>query len=594
MYLKNIKINNYKSFNNEANFLNVEEINTVIGKNESGKSNLIKSLSGLNFSGVKDINLFKNCNKNSNENVSFDATLILTNREREKYNFLGDTIFKFNSSTDIDFSGSLSTYLETHTEMVNAINLINEEKSLLINLANDSSTKEKMIEFITVLNQYKNKILIGLDSKYKIAIKRILNSEYDKIKEALQYLLNELNRLYDLLPKFIEIKDLQLKQKYTKNMISDHSVDEYMLNLFLSIFGYDQNNILYYWTLTSADDKQQFEEKLNNSIFEFISNFNKFYSQDVINMKIRLESDSINFIIKTKGVYINLNERSNGLKWYLNAYIQIMSQIKNHNLENLVILLDEPGVYLHVDAQKELLNFFENLIKQNNQIIYTTHSPFMIYQDKLERVKLIYKDDKDNSKISNCYYNLDGVDTSKMETLSPLMSAIGMSNRFNLVGNDNKINIITEGISDYFYLKSVLFQLNEETMYHIIPSIGASNIQNIVSILIGWGYKYKILFDQDVEGRREQKKLVKKLLVNPKEIIFSDGTNIEDTKINLTIEDLFSIEDKNKIGINIPDYEKSKKYYSFITYKKIEKKEITFTDSTISNFRKIFDMLEKN
>ena len=41
MKLKSIKIEDYKSFGEENNILVLDSLNTIIGKNESGKSNLI-------------------------------------------------------------------------------------------------------------------------------------------------------------------------------------------------------------------------------------------------------------------------------------------------------------------------------------------------------------------------------------------------------------------------------------------------------------------------------------------------------------------------------------------------------------------------
>ena len=105
-------------------------------------------------------------------------------------------------------------------------------------------------------------------------------------------------------------------------------------------------------------------------------------------------------------LYIDFEERSNGLKWYLNMYLQLLSKTKKYDIENYIILLDEPGVYLHINAQKEVLKLFENFVKNDNQIIYTTQLPSMIYQDKLYRTRLIIKDSIGNSNIGNKYYSL--------------------------------------------------------------------------------------------------------------------------------------------------------------------------------------------
>ena len=204
------------------------------------------------------------------------------------------------------------------------------------------------------------------------------------------------------------------------------------------------------------------------------------------------------------------------------------------------MLLDEPGVYLHVNAQKEILKLFENFTSKDNQIIYTTQLPTMIYQKKLYRTRIIIKDDFGNSNIGNKYYSLPHKMGSKKETITPILIAIGMNMGYSINSmDDEKINIITEGISDYNYLKALFTQCKYENEYNIIPSAGADNIHNIVSILMGWGYECKIILDQDKEGRKEYNVLVDKLKIEKENIKFVDGSNNENVNIILQLKICF-------------------------------------------------------
>ena len=155
--------------------------------------------------------------------------------------------------------------------------------------------------------------------------------------------------------------------------------------------------------------------------------------------------------------------------------------------------------------------------------------------------------------------------------------------------DSEKVNIITEGISDYNYIKAFLMQKQYKKEYNIIPSSGVDNIHNIISILIGWGYKYKILIDQDKEGRKQYKVLINKLLVDLNDIKFVDGTNKENNHINFSIENLFSEEDKNNIGINNEDYSIEKAFYSLELLKKVENHEYKYSDETIKSFDKVLE-----
>ena len=84
MYLKSIKINNFRSFLKENNEIKLSEITTIIGKNESGKSNVISALSNLNYSGIKNNNFFNQINKNSNENIVISTRLGIYPEQKKK------------------------------------------------------------------------------------------------------------------------------------------------------------------------------------------------------------------------------------------------------------------------------------------------------------------------------------------------------------------------------------------------------------------------------------------------------------------------------------------------------------------------------
>lgn len=361
-----------------------------------------------------------------------------------------------------------------------------------------------------------------------------------------------------------------------------------MLKYLLKTIGIDFNSLMGYWKLSQDDDKYNFVEEINSKIETIITEFNKFYKQEKVKLRVNFDMDSLNFVVKTNNKYLNLSERSNGLKWYLNMYIQLLAKTQKYDIENYVVLLDEPGVYLHVNAQKEILNLFEDFTSKDNQIIYTTQLPSMIYQNDLYRTRTIIKDDSGNSNIGNRYYSLPHKMSSKKETITPILTAIGMNMGYSFTAMDSKkVNIITEGISDYNYLKAFLMQNRYKKEYNIIPSSGVDNIHNIISILIGWGYKYKILIDQDKEGRKEYKVLTNKLLVDLNDIKFVDGTNKENNNLNFSIEGLFSEEDKNNIGINNEDYSDEKAYYSLELLKRVENNEYKYSDETLDHFDKI-------
>lgn len=89
-------------------------------------------------------------------------------------------------------------------------------------------------------------------------------------------------------------------------------------------------------------------------------------------------------------VFDTPESRSLGFRWYLSFFINFLAQTKEANANEYVFLIDEPGIHLHPAGQKDLVKVLENFAEKN-QVIYTTHSPFMINREYPERVRLVTK-----------------------------------------------------------------------------------------------------------------------------------------------------------------------------------------------------------
>ncbi len=90
-------------------------------------------------------------------------------------------------------------------------------------------------------------------------------------------------------------------------------------------------------------------------------------------------------------VFDTPESRSLGFRWYLSFYVNFVAQTFNASAHEYIFLIDEPGIHLHPGGQKDLVRVLEDL-SLKNQLIYTTHSPFMIDREKPERVLLVVKD----------------------------------------------------------------------------------------------------------------------------------------------------------------------------------------------------------
>ena len=141
-----------------------------------------------------------------------------------------------------------------------------------------------------------------------------------------------------------------------------------------------------------------------------------------------------------------LESRSKGFKYFF-SFMVWFSKIQEDDDVDYVLLLDEPGLSLHGTAQADLLGFFEDLAK-SYQIIYSTHSQFMIDFSRLNRVRTVW-----NSRNQAGTQISDHLNDGDRDALLILQAALGYNIAQSLLIGEK--NLIVEGYSDYLYLQTM-------------------------------------------------------------------------------------------------------------------------------------------
>ena len=116
-------------------------------------------------------------------------------------------------------------------------------------------------------------------------------------------------------------------------------------------------------------------------------------------------------------VTVPFDERSRGFVWFFSFYAYF-SNIEEDPQRSTILLLDEPGLSLHATAQGDVLAFIEHKLAPKHQVIYTTHSPFLIDPRRIDRVRTV-SDTEDRGTLITA----DGYKTD-IETMFPLQAAI--------------------------------------------------------------------------------------------------------------------------------------------------------------------------
>ena len=229
----------------------------------------------------------------------------------------------------------------------------------------------------------------------------------------------------------------------------------------------------------------------------------------------RFEADGNHFRIwvadERRPTEVELENRSSGLQWFLSFYLVFLVESQGQHKE-AVLLLDEPGMGLHPFAQRDLSRFF-NSLSSRNQIIYTSHSPFLIDADRLERARKVYVSANGSTKATSDLRHNEGQDEQAGAGYA-VYSALNL-----LVAESFLLGcqpILVEGASDQHYLtaiKTLLVSEGKITPARELvfpPSGGARTARTIASILTGRDEILPMmLLDADGPGKKTASELTK-------------------------------------------------------------------------------------
>lgn len=238
-----------------------------------------------------------------------------------------------------------------------------------------------------------------------------------------------------------------------------------------------------------------------------------------------------------------LGTRSRGFIWFF-SFLAWFSQQRKLG-QPLILLLDEPGLFLHASAQADLLNYIEAELKPHHQVIYTTHSPFMVAPAKFDRVRIVrdrsmesddaLPGDQQGTKVSVDVLEADA------GSLFPLQGALGYDIAQSLFVGPN--SLVIEGVSDLLYIQSMNEVLRSrgrvalDSSWTLTPVGGADKVPTFVALL-GAQKKLRIATLIDLQKKDEQQienLFKKKLLLRSSVRTFAEFAG----KPEADIEDMF-------------------------------------------------------
>lgn len=245
-------------------------------------------------------------------------------------------------------------------------------------------------------------------------------------------------------------------------------------------------------------------------------------------------------------VTTELGTRSRGFVWFF-SFLAWYFDVK-HGEHPVIFLLDEPGLSLHAKAQEDLLKYFDAEIAGHQQLIYTTHSPFMVDPARFDRVRIVQDlgidsnaplpPEQEGTKVFTEVLDATG------DSLFPLQGALGYEIYQTLFIGPN--SLVVEGVSDLLYLQSVSAVLEAKgrvglsKAWTITPVGGAGKVPTFVALIGAQkGLKVAVLIDYQKKDHQQIEDLFKRKLLKKNNVLtfaeFTGGSEAD-------IEDMFDVD----------------------------------------------------
>lgn len=426
----------------------------------------------------------------------------------------------------------------------------------------------------------------------------------ESTKEIMLWLIKHIKKI---LPVFIHFEDFcdQLPDKF---LLSDLTSQREDIKWYKAVKNIEKILQIKFEEWQNLWDQTRRGKETHNSK-TISANFWEFWKQrvtDDMEPKIHIEYNQwwwqwayLNFFIETiDGRQLAPSQRSQWFKWFLSFYLQLKAESESY--EDLVILFDEPWLFLHAKAQNDIKRVFDELAKNSNkdrklwdQIIYTTHSPYLIdVSNYLNRLRLIINDKIDGTTIEKITTNKI---TDRKDTIMPIIHAMGIDLLASFAPIAKK-NILTEGISDYYYLTAMKKILDPKGDYSFIPGSSVHNIHFQIEFCIWRWLKWLVIMDKDTASEQEWQKLNE---------YYPETVNNKIKKLSCkAIESMFGENDLVKLWDEFINKKKpyvilgkKKEIYARLFYDLVSADIITKNDlnqETNNKFQEIFTRINEN
>lgn len=551
MELESINIKGFKSIDDIT--IPVKEINgsrlvTLLGKNESGKSNILEAI---------NIALFNNREKYNFEKISNR----ILQPDKIEISFTYD-IQKLNLKDEFEKKNlRITEALIKKLNLVELTDVYTLDKGDVkfnhtISLKHNSIKTDKYY-IQTVQTPPNNTQINTLSYKYEIIsendlipfsatkYKQLNSATLEKLlQETLTIIVEDRKRggLWNPSPEYLLPEQIDLKE-----FAENPSKCVPLKNIFTLHGEKDKTSILA--KINSISTSVPARRTLGRQLSKAASNYLK-EKWEEINAKVVIEIEStivasISIVDEqNEDAYFSMEERSQGFKTFVSLLLSISIDNHESQISNAIITIDEPETHLHPSGIRWLLSELLR-IGENNNIFISTHSNFLIDKESKTRHFIIEKNSSGITKV------IPVADTASILGDEILDRAFGIDPIRDFI---SKNQILVEGSCDKILISSALRKIDSafEMETKIINGEG-NNIQALASFSIIHDITPLVITDDDMQGRTNKNK-IKTISSEYEDMVFTLKDLNPDLPDGSTIEDCISFAKLKQIATKVtPD-----------------------------------------
>lgn len=546
MRLRRFRVRAYRCIHDSGE-IKVGDLAAFVGRNESGKTTILEALTLLNKDQkVSELDLCDEMTEELKSEVKLvEGDFELSEKEtgliREKFPNLQDIrkikIYRTNTHPRVQYdfgevkiSGEASKRLNSWENFVeriqdfvngmpNAIRIRVDTKFL------SSPPPRTRDVFMNTMAEFNNNIYLLASEDPRII------SDWQKIYQDLDYIFDNMlvgttersaleNYIEDKLhPRFVYFSDY-------KKILGNIDLEEFLRETrgirpkgleYIEEFDKAETvmNLFYLADL----DAQKLEEAQNSpsrlikllhtASRKLSDRLNPAWKGDPIHVELRWNPGNILSVVISDvhkdGTVTNtglLNRRAEGFKWTFSFIVNFAAETQKAELKEAILLLDEPARNLHPAQQRGISDLLKGLAG-SNQILYATHSPFMIF-DYTPGNLLVVELDK-RKHLSHIYYDYWNADD---QTLIPILYGLSRGLTESIVdrqiGFNSRPVIIVETMSDSMYLNAFDKFLKDPNLsmnpLNVVPAFSKNSVMALAIFYRNHGYDTFVLLDNTEES----------------------------------------------------------------------------------------------